>query len=665
MSASNDVITGRWTDYSRSGGQQLLESDFWAQWLKTLVAAFLALSGAYVSEIVKSFFFWFKSWWDQTSKHPERQPLLSNIHMPDQNNNSQLQGEVTTQGGSTQPGRETDQNGDAHRNDDSQNPAQESPLDIVKRSKGGRETTVNFIKDSLQRGADFSGAHAFAMVSILTVLFALSVALIIAGVFSARVATDRAALLSSAHCGIWEFDDYAGDDAAARADLHEHQKEARAGQYARNCYGSQNATDSTRCDFFYQTKIDFTTASMDKCPFKSYELCLGGLYSAVTFDTGLVDASNLGINAEVTHKFRRKTTCSPLNMDYPYVRNETFRDPKNTTYHYYYGGRFDDTTVPPTEVNYTYQTSGYPFDWLAPVYSVYTDSTSLYPEFDYWQPIPSLNPPDNSTLAIIFVSSMHIYHLKPSYDPIFPATQPRYVDGFHDPYYYNSDPRARPLACVDTTELCSPDGTTCWPMTADLPDKVPNTPAYWLMKWSLRSSTTSESIKWRLGTALLAQEKISQSRSQPLSDDHWEAEAKQLFATSLARAQFDAWGIAVGENREQPGYIEVTPDEGKGRLCGMYKFNSIGYTNINLGAFIGLLFTPFAIFFLSLEAKTVKRLFLCCICRQKGKSVEDTTGKASWEPLVINVGLKYFVPFFFYLVRGVLAGASWIYKKYH
>ena len=265
----------------------------------------------------------------------------------------------------------------------------------------------------------------------------------------------------------------------------------------------------------------------------------------------------------------------------------------------------------------------------------------------------------------MFVSSMHIYHLKPSYDPIFPAMQPRYVEGFHDPYYYNSDPRARPLACVDTTELCSPEGATCWPMTADLPDNVPNTPAYWLMKWSLERSSTSESIKWRLGTALLAQERISHSRSQPLSDDHWEAEAKQLFETSLARAQFDAWGIAVGENREQPGYIEVTPDEGKGRLCGLYKFNSVGYTNINLGAFIGLLFTPFIIFFLSLEAKTVKSFFFFCILRREGKLEERTTDKLSWEPLVINVLLKYFVLSIFYLLRRILAGASWVYKRYH
>jgi hypothetical protein len=88
-----------------------------------------------------------------------------------------------------------------------------------------------------------------------------------------------------------------------------------------------------------------------------------------------------------------------------------------------------------------------------------TYATTLYPEYDYWRPIPALKPPPNSTLAIFFITSMHIYHIKPSNDPIFPATTPIYFPGYRDPYYYNDDPRAQTLACVDTTTLCSLDET--------------------------------------------------------------------------------------------------------------------------------------------------------------------------------------------------------------
>jgi hypothetical protein len=201
-------------------------------------------------------------------------------------------------------------------------------------------------------------------------------------------------------------------------------------------------------------------------------------------------------------------------------------------------------------------------------------------------------------------------------------------------------------------------------MTSHLPDDAPNTPAYWFMKWALETSTTYDSIKWRLGTALLAQEKVTQSISQPLSDSHWEVEARRLFVTSLARIQFDAWSIARGEDREQPGYKDSTPDEGRGKLCGLYKFNSIGYTNINLGAFIGLLLTPFFILLGSLEARKVKK-FLQHVCRRKETSNTERIRETSWEPLLINIFLKYLVYLILLIPYGLLLCGSWLYKKVH
>ena len=108
------------------------------------------------------------------------------------------------------------------------------------------------------------------------------------------------------------------------------------------------------------------------------------------------------------------------------------------------------------------------------------------------------------------------------------------------------------------------------------------------MKWALARSNIYESIKFRLGSALLAAKSVAQYVSTPLSDHQWTVEGSQLFATSLARIQFDAKAIATGEDRDRPGYIEVTPVEGKGRLCGIYKYKSIGYSNINIMAWIGI-----------------------------------------------------------------------------
>lgn len=234
---------------------------------------------------------------------------------------------------------------------------------------------------------------------------------------------------------------------------------------------------------------------------------------------------------------------------------------------------------------------------------------------------------------------MHIYHVEPSFDPIFNAQEPRHFPDLREPYYYNSDPRARAFACVDTSELCAPDGDKCWSMTASTPPKAAVSPAYWLMKWSLENSNSYDSIKWRLGSALLAQESVSQSVSNPLRSNQWQLEASQLFATSLARIQYDAWKIASGEDHDRaPEYKEVTPDEAKGRLCGLYKYRTPDYTNVNLAAFIGLIVLAFTIFVLSWNMSAY--------------DVRDGDSQPS-NPLVIDIIAKFFASLAFTIIVGL------------
>lgn len=199
---------------------------------------------------------------------------------------------------------------------------------------------------------------------------------------------------------------------------------------------------------------------------------------------------------------------------------------------------------------------------------------------------------------------MHIYHVTPSHDPIFSANEPRYFEGLRKPYHYNADPQARSMACVDTTELCAADGIKCWLMHDPIPPDMPSTPAYWLMKLALENSNIHDSIQWRLGSALVAQESLSQYISTGLDTNQWEVEASQLFATSLARIQYEAWQIATGEDQGKPGYFDNTPVEAKDFLCGLYKFNTADYTNVNLAASIGLVLLAIAIFLLSLDIRT-------------------------------------------------------------
>ena len=199
------------------------------------------------------------------------------------------------------------------------------------------------------------------MIFIVTILFSIFVAQAIAGVFSAKIASDRTGLSSSKHCGIWQFNEDAGGEPADRDDLYNHEKEARASQYARMCYNSPDPTVPFSCRVFFNQSIAYATKIHQTCPFASPELCHDGLYSAVSFDTGFVDASVIGINSPNPYKFRRRTSCSPLNMSEAYILRAS-QGPDETAYHYRYGPK--DTT------NYTFNTSGRPFEWLVPVYSV-------------------------------------------------------------------------------------------------------------------------------------------------------------------------------------------------------------------------------------------------------------------------------------------------------
>lgn len=232
---------------------------------------------------------------------------------------------------------------------------------ILDSAGNSRETIWRYVKVFIRGGKKQIESPSTPAIVITTVLFGLFVAQSIAAVFSGKIASDKSGLSSSTYCGIWQFDPKAGGEAADRADMKNYHEEARASQYARNCYGSPDPTSTLSCRVFYNQSIAFSTSTRQKCPFSSVELCLGGLHSATTFDTGLVDASVVGINAAQTHKFRRVTTCSPLNMSEPYVRKRR-QDANDTVYGYYYGAK--------EYTDYTFRTSGHPFEWLVPVYSV-------------------------------------------------------------------------------------------------------------------------------------------------------------------------------------------------------------------------------------------------------------------------------------------------------
>jgi hypothetical protein len=128
----------------------------------------------------------------------------------------------------------------------------------------------------------------------------------------------KAVLSGSKNCGLWELTPDANGAAQDQDALIQGRKETRAGQYSRDCYGPQLAPSFDQCNLFKERSIP--TAEMDmeqQCPFVNETYCQGNGYTAVRFTTGLVDASQIGINAPSAPQFNRTMMCVPLNMVYP------------------------------------------------------------------------------------------------------------------------------------------------------------------------------------------------------------------------------------------------------------------------------------------------------------------------------------------------------------
>lgn len=244
----------------------------------------------------------------------------------------------------------------------SQGHSEDVLIKVMKQSGGG---VRDLVSATFQNKYKLDWGSRICLAVLATVVMICSVGMIIGGVFTARVKINGAALLDSNHCGLWLFDsENAGTDAATRAGVLNLEKETRAGEYAQNCYGMPTTFDYMRCDFFYRRNISFSTNYSYECPFHS-DICAQGQQS-VTFQTEVVAASEIGVNSKNPHRFRRTMTCTPLSMEYPFIRNET-RDGL-TTYYYHYGQRIRKGTNPPKSLPYTHNTTGDPFDMLAPVY---------------------------------------------------------------------------------------------------------------------------------------------------------------------------------------------------------------------------------------------------------------------------------------------------------
>ncbi|OQN98702.1 hypothetical protein B0A48_15368 [Cryoendolithus antarcticus] len=424
------------------------------------------------------------------------------------------------------------------------------------------------------------------------------------------LATDRAsrntageiALSNALTCGYWGLRTDANDNVLNEDALEQGSKEARARQYARDCYGSRTADGPNQCRVFKEPHIGTLEILVNQpCPFVEGKYCEGSERTARIFTTGLVDAKLLGINADRTPMLNRTTMCVPLNINAGFVQKPS-NDSSIGAWEYYLGPKGDHN-----ETEYTFRQFGDPFDFDVRSYtmSTYAHEYGKSWEQNYWHPRAELairkgfttkfNP---HALTIMFVNSCRLFYQKASDDSIFPA-QTRRPDGL----YANYDSRARPLACIDWIELCTREGKCAHPSVADNDIDMPHV----FTRYAMNKSTSYDSIFARGASALDAQSRIRGDVSLPLSESppQWAVESEAIFQTSLARMQYDAFDIASGAGSDRLDiYEETLPPAFRGsKSCKLFAFQlPKGYHNLGFVQMILVqLLLPLGIFLLGFE----------------------------------------------------------------
>jgi hypothetical protein len=259
----------------------------------------------------------------------------------------------------------TENHADALETRDDAEPGQTRALRYPPRSPASNNRTSSASNSPAESAKESAGGWKSMILSLA--LIVIFIAYSVGGSFSIMIPVESSCLSASKHCGSWSLRKDAGKEAEDDDDLLQAQKEMRAAQYGRDCYGHRSITSPDRCTFFESQTISYNVQIGQECPFKDTHFCAGGGYTAARFTTGLVDASVLGINTDKPPKFNRTTICVPLYLDQGFVK-EIPPDSHHHDYQYeYHLGPVNDSDY---HSNYTFRTFGDPFKWDVPAYSV-------------------------------------------------------------------------------------------------------------------------------------------------------------------------------------------------------------------------------------------------------------------------------------------------------
>lgn len=182
---------------------------------------------------------------------------------------------------------------------------------------------------------------------------------IISGAFLTKFPAGEAALSGSNTCGVWGLRDNAKPSAQDADASVQGQRESRASQYARDCYGPRSTISINQCLAFKERRIPQTNIQTgQQCPFINETYCPGTGYTAVKFETEYVDATVIGVNTNPPPKFKRTAMCVPLDLKAGFAEDLGEGRRKGE-----WGYRLGHKSSDEYKSNYTFEQFGDPFSY--------------------------------------------------------------------------------------------------------------------------------------------------------------------------------------------------------------------------------------------------------------------------------------------------------------
>ena len=228
------------------------------------------------------------------------------------------------------------------------------------------------------------------------------------------------------------------------------------------------------------------------------------------------------------------------------------------------------------------------------------------------------NRTKDALITTIHIYSQEISHSRFRDDPFLPAPCLKDRAKWRDSFYNNST-KPTLLACINKTEICEMETCKCSVVTRSS-DQDP-----FLHTQNKTEVATQEDLEFTLLLTALTASNIAQAAFYPdlkleaashcedptsnyfnnhcfdLPKDQWRKEAARWFEASLARIQFNLLEIMGSEDKSKINYDDI-PQTYRG-MCKTMKFKSVGWRNVSIGGFLGLLVLAAAITLASVKTE--------------------------------------------------------------